>query len=96
MLKRDSAPRVVKEMPGVQLDRTEFERRFRARFDDPVPRAANTLAPRETSKTFRLAKIGQAALEDGGAQVDFLDLSVLTSEYGRVIEDQHYPSRNLR
>ena len=28
MFKRDSAPRVVKEMPGVQLDRAEFERRL--------------------------------------------------------------------
>jgi multimeric flavodoxin WrbA len=46
--------------------------------------------PGETSKTFRLAKIAQAALEDGGARVDFLDLSVLTSEYGRVI----YPCKS--
>jgi hypothetical protein len=96
MLKRDSAPRVVKEMPGVQLDRTEFERRFRARFDDPVLARSEHTCPGETSKTFRLAKIAQAALEAGGAQVDFLDLSVLTSEYGRVIEDQHFPSRNTR
>lgn len=35
--------------------------------------------PGESSKTFRLAKLAQAALEDGGASVDFLDLSVLTS-----------------
>src|SRR6188472_2674984 len=30
-----AAPRVVKEMPSVELDRQEFERRFRARFQDP-------------------------------------------------------------
>jgi multimeric flavodoxin WrbA len=46
--------------------------------------------PGESSKTFRLAKIAQAALEDGGASVDFLDLSVLISEYGRVI----YPCKS--
>ena len=46
--------------------------------------------PGETSKTFRLAKIAQAALEDGGASVDFLDLSALTAEYGRVI----YPCKS--
>jgi multimeric flavodoxin WrbA len=46
--------------------------------------------PGESSKTFRLAKLAQAALEDGGASVDFLDLSVLTAEYGRVI----YPCKS--
>jgi multimeric flavodoxin WrbA len=46
--------------------------------------------PGESSKTFRLAKLAQAALEDDGASVDFLDLSVLTSEYGRVI----YPCKS--
>ena len=29
---RKGAARVVKEMPSVELDREEFERRFRARF----------------------------------------------------------------
>ena len=33
---RKGAPRVVKEMPSVELDREEFERRFRARFHDPL------------------------------------------------------------
>jgi multimeric flavodoxin WrbA len=157
-------PRVVKEMPSVALGRDEFERRFRARFDDslfdgvgdaldavvdtawrsysehrktPRTRKAgpefadpsydlsldwlaardalrvaetqqrdsalparvlviNSSArsehscPGESSKTFRLAKLAQAALEDGGASVDFLDLSALTSEYGRVI----YPCKS--
>jgi len=152
-------PRVVKEMPSVELDRDEFERRFRARFNDPlfedvedeltvIVEAAwlsyreNHKAPRtrkagpefadpdydlsldwlaardairiaemqhrdtsmparilvingssrtdqscpgETSKTYRLAKLAQSAIESNGSSVDFLDLSVLTSEYGRVI-----------
>jgi multimeric flavodoxin WrbA len=38
------------------------------------------------SKTFRLAEIARAAIErNAGFTVDFLDLSRLTSEYGRVI-----------
>jgi multimeric flavodoxin WrbA len=41
--------------------------------------------PGEMSKTHRLARIAQHALEANGASVDFLDLSVLVSEYGRVI-----------
>jgi multimeric flavodoxin WrbA len=156
---RIGAPRVVKEMPSVELDREEFERRFRARFHDPLfedvddalravieaawrsysenhksPRTrkagpefanpdydlsldwlaardairvaemqnrdtalpakilvingsarTNQSCPGETSKTYRLAKLAQGAIESDGASVDFLDMSVLTSEYGRVI-----------
>jgi multimeric flavodoxin WrbA len=152
-------PRVVKEMPSVELDRGEFERRFRQRHADPLfagadealrdvidtawrsytgnhksPRTrkagpefadpdydlsldwlaardairtaemqhqdstlpakillingsarTNQSCPGETSKTFRLAKLAQSAIEASGADVDFLDLSVLVSEYGRVI-----------
>ena len=29
-------PRVVKEMPSVELNRAEFERRFRGRHQDPL------------------------------------------------------------
>jgi multimeric flavodoxin WrbA len=36
MPKPKRAPRVVREMPSVQLAREEFERRFRARFQDPA------------------------------------------------------------
>ncbi|HEY3519175.1 MAG TPA: flavodoxin family protein [Gammaproteobacteria bacterium] len=152
-------PRVVKEMPSVELDRDEFERRFRQRHQDPLfddvgealgavvdaawqsysanhkspctrkagpefsdpdydlsidwlaardaIRVAETLnrdaalpakilvingsartnqsCPGETSKSYRLAKLAQGAIEGSGAEVDFLDLSVLVSEYGRVI-----------
>ena len=42
--------------------------------------------PGEMSKTYRLAKRAQAAIESQrGFEVDLLDLSRLTSEYGRVI-----------
>ena len=42
--------------------------------------------PGEMSKTYRLAKIAQRTIEAAGRfDVDFLDLSQLTSEYGRVI-----------
>jgi multimeric flavodoxin WrbA len=42
--------------------------------------------PGEMSKTYRLAKLAAAAIEqEHGFEIDFLDLSLLTSEYGRVI-----------
>ena len=41
--------------------------------------------PGENSKTFRLASIARDVVEATGAECDFLDLSLLTSEYGRVI-----------
>jgi multimeric flavodoxin WrbA len=42
--------------------------------------------PGEMSKTYRLARIAQRVIEaKRGFEVDFLDLSNLTSEYGRVI-----------
>ena len=47
--------------------------------------------PGEMSKSFRLAAIAQAAIEEhAGFQVDLLDLSRLVSEYGRVI----YPCKS--
>ncbi|HET7608157.1 MAG TPA: flavodoxin family protein [Gammaproteobacteria bacterium] len=45
----------------------------------------NQSCPGETSKSYRLAKLAQSAIESRGASVDFLDMSVLVSEYGRVI-----------
>jgi multimeric flavodoxin WrbA len=48
------------------------------------PRSDQT-CPGEMSKTFRLARLAAEELEAGGAEVDFLDLSRLTAEYGRVI-----------
>jgi multimeric flavodoxin WrbA len=41
--------------------------------------------PGEMSKTFRLVQMAKAALEAAAIDVDLLDLSVLTSEYGKVI-----------
>lgn len=41
--------------------------------------------PGEMSKTFRLAKTAEQMLRKQGCEVDLLDLSLLTSEYGRVI-----------
>lgn len=41
--------------------------------------------PGEMSKTFRLVEMAQSSLIAQGCEVDLLDLSLLTSEYGRVI-----------
>jgi multimeric flavodoxin WrbA len=41
--------------------------------------------PGEISKTFRLAKLVEAVLDEAAIEVDFLDLSLVTSEYGRKI-----------
>ena len=41
--------------------------------------------PGEISKTFRLASIVREELSGAGIETDFLDLSLLTSEYGRRI-----------
>ena len=41
--------------------------------------------PGEMSKTFRLATLAREELEHGGVDCDFLDLSLLTAEYGRQI-----------
>jgi multimeric flavodoxin WrbA len=47
--------------------------------------------PGEMSKSYRLAKLAQTAIEEhDGFEVDFLDLSRLVSEYGRVI----YPCKS--
>jgi multimeric flavodoxin WrbA len=53
------------------------------------PRSDQT-CPGEMSKTFRLARVAAEELEHAGADVDFLDLSRLTAEYGRVI----YPCKS--
>jgi len=48
------------------------------------PRSDRT-CPGEMSKTHRLCEKAHAALESAGMQVEYLDLSRLTSEYGRQI-----------
>jgi multimeric flavodoxin WrbA len=41
--------------------------------------------PGEMSKSYRLAEMAKLELETAGVEVDLLDLSLLTSEYGKVI-----------
>ncbi|UXI70189.1 flavodoxin family protein [Tahibacter amnicola] len=41
--------------------------------------------PGEMAKSFRLAKIAEEVITRAGAECDLLDLSLVTSEYGRVI-----------
>ena len=53
------------------------------------PRTDQT-CPGEMSKSFRLARIAAEEIEGAEADVDFLDLSRLTAEYGRVI----YPCKS--
>ncbi len=160
MAEHSREPRVVTGMPSVELDRAEFERRFRRRHVDPAfetvegeltavidaaweaysayrksprtrkagpgyadpdydlstdwlaTRAAledagrrhddaaapsrvlvingsartDQSCPGEMSKSYRLAQIARETIEaQDGFEVDLLDLSVLVSEYGRVI-----------
>lgn len=47
---------------------------------------SNQTCPGETPKTYRLAQLAKTVFEtDGDTVVDFLDLSLLTAEYGRII-----------
>ncbi|HEY0947666.1 MAG TPA: NAD(P)H-dependent oxidoreductase [Opitutaceae bacterium] len=47
---------------------------------------SNQTCPGETSKTYRLARLAQAVFDrEADVHVDFLDLSLLTAEYGRII-----------
>jgi len=66
-----------------------------ARHDDPAARARvliicgaarnDKTCPGEMSKSYRMVEIAKSVLEHGSVDVDVLDLSVLTSEYGKVI-----------
>ena len=53
------------------------------------PRSDET-CPGEMSKTFRLVQLAREIVESAGIEFDLLDLSHLTSEYGRVI----YPCKS--
>jgi multimeric flavodoxin WrbA len=46
---------------------------------------SNHTCPGETPKTYRMAKLAQRVLEKKRVEVDFLDMSALTTEYGRTI-----------
>ncbi len=86
--------------PGYDLSVEWVGTRDRLRRADAVRRNARTRSrvlliigsarndgtcPGEASKTFRLAKLAHKVLEDAHFDVDTLDLSLLTSEYGRKI-----------
>jgi multimeric flavodoxin WrbA len=58
---------------------------LRAKVSSSTARRAPTSRAPARRRSYRLAKLAQAAIEGSGAEVDFLDLSVLVSEYGRVI-----------
>jgi multimeric flavodoxin WrbA len=57
---------------------------LRALIVNASPRSEHT-CPGEMSKSWRLAGIARAALEGAGVEVEILDLSRTTSEYGRQI-----------
>jgi multimeric flavodoxin WrbA len=77
------------------LETRDAIRAARARYADPAsprrillvigsPRNDKT-CPGEISKSFRLAEVARATVEDAGVECDVLDLSLTTSEYGRTI-----------
>ena len=84
------------ELPVEWLDARDRIREAESRHKDPAaasrillicasPRTDDT-CPGEMSKTFRLTRTAlEAMTAAGGVDVDLLDLSRLTSEYGRVI-----------
>ena len=76
----------------------ETRQRLRAahkRWNDPATRSRVLLisgsarndasCPGEMSKTWRLTRIAERAISSAGLQTDVLDLSLVTSEYGRTI-----------
>jgi len=70
-----------------EAERTQRRKNGRSRIllINGSPRSSQTCSG-EVSKTYRLAKIAQRAIESAPRfEVDFLDLSKLASEYGRVI-----------
>jgi multimeric flavodoxin WrbA len=60
------------------------ETRSRVLLVNGSPRNDGT-CPGEVSKTWRMARIAQRTLDAAGIEVDLLDLSLVTSEYGRQI-----------
>jgi multimeric flavodoxin WrbA len=67
-------------------DATRRKRSTRSRVLLVIGSARNDgTCPGEVSKTYRLAKLAQKVFKDARFDVDTLDLSLLTSEYGRKI-----------
>ena len=84
------------DVPVEWLETREHIRVAQVRHDDPAsPRRILVIAgaarhdqtcPGEMSKTFRLARLAREVVEvEAGYECDFLDLSLLTAEYGRQI-----------
>ena len=69
---------------AAQAKQREPSTRSRALAIVGSPRNDGT-CPGEISKSFRLARIAEETLAGAGIEVDFLDLSLLTSDYGRHI-----------
>jgi multimeric flavodoxin WrbA len=67
-----------------ERERKDASRRGRVLLVSGAARHDQT-CPGEMSKTFRLASQAREEIEAGGLQCDFLDLSLLTAEYGRQI-----------
>ena len=83
------------ELPVEWLEARDAIREAQRRHDDPdsprrvllVSAAARSsqTCPGETPKTWRLAQLARAVFAGEGIECDFLDLSLLTAEYGRQI-----------
>jgi multimeric flavodoxin WrbA len=69
---------------AAQREYEGVDRPPRLLFINASPRSEHT-CPGESSKSWRMVKMAADLAEAGGAEVDILDLSRLTSEYGRNI-----------
>lgn len=67
-----------------QADYASPGRRPRVLVINSASRSEHT-CPGETSKTYRLSRMAEEVLADAGIETEFLDLSRLSSEYGRNI-----------
>jgi multimeric flavodoxin WrbA len=77
------------------LDARDAIQRARTQHDDPSRRDRVLLicgaarndksCPGEMSKTYRLVQMAKSVFENAKVEVDLLDLSILTSEYGKII-----------
>jgi multimeric flavodoxin WrbA len=67
-----------------QVRHADASRRSRVLLINGSPRNDKT-CPGEMSKSYRLVEMASAIFEAGDFEVDLLDLSALTSEYGKVI-----------
>ena len=83
------------ELPVEWLETRARIREAELRYSDPdAPRRVllvsasarhDQTCPGEMSKSFRLSELARAEIEGAGVECDFLDLSLLTAQYGRQI-----------